>query len=438
VTQVQIRPGESAQPGEQPYQPRGGALELWRSKRREVLLAGPAGTGKSRAALEKINLVAMQKPIRAAIVRKTRAAITQSAMVTFETKVLTRPSAVKWHETDQEYRYPNGARVVVGGLDNPDKIGSTEFDLVYVQEATELESDDWGMLLRGLRNNKLSYQQLLADCNPSYPQHWLKLRCDEGVCQLIDSQHEDNPMLWDGSEWTEFGRNYIAGLDALKGYQHSRLRLGLWVAAEGMYFTEWNPRVHIVESRDIPPEWPRWVSVDYGFAVPFCALWFARDPESRIVYVYREVYESGIRDEQQARMILDRSKDERIFFHVLDPSMFNPRTEAMRPSIARVYWDEGLGNLYGAMNNRKQGWAVVRRALATDQDQPPHLAIIKSAAPNLIRELPALVRDPLDPEDVADVVGGRKIDDHAADALRYGLVAEAQPPSPGRSKLSFG
>src|SRR4029453_11343797 len=139
--------------GERHYEPRGAALELFKAKDREVLLAGPAGTGKSRAALEKINLVAMQRPIRGAIVRKVRSSITQSARVTLGTKGVPQPSAVHWHETDQEYRYPNGARIIVGGMDNPEKVGSTEFDLIYVQEATELEQEDWGMILRGLGNN---------------------------------------------------------------------------------------------------------------------------------------------------------------------------------------------------------------------------------------------------------------------------------------------
>jgi hypothetical protein len=78
------------------------------------------------------------------------------------------------------------------------------------------------------------------------------------------------------------------------------------------------------------------------------------------------------------------------------------------------------------MNSRKQGWAIVRRALAHDRGEP-RLQVMAGRAPNLVRSMPALVMDPLDPEDVADVVAGRKVEDHAADALRYGLCAEAQP-----------
>jgi hypothetical protein len=191
----------------------------------------------------------------------------------------------------------------------------------------------------------------------------------------------------------------------------------------------------VVEPREIPQHWPKWVSVDYGFAAPFCALWHAREPETRSIFTYRELYAAGVRDETQADMIIRHSSGEWLRQVVLDPSMFNARTEQQRPSIAQVYGQRGVANLtydgiWPGQNNRKQGWAVMRRALAHDAEHPPRWKVFKSCA-NLIRELPALVRDPFDPEDVADKVGHTKIDDHAADAARYGLCAEAVPGQPG-------
>lgn len=443
-----VQTGSSATAEERPYQPFGAALELFRNRSREVLLSGPAGTGKSRACLEKLNLICMQKPIRAAIVRKTRKSLTQSAMTTLETKVLPVPNQVRFHEGDQEYRYPSGARVMVAGLDDPEKIGSTEFDLVYVQEATELEEDDWGMLLRGLRNGVLSYQQIVADCNPSAPTHWLKQRCNRGETLLLESKHEDNPSLIDpttGQYANQIAEDYLKGLDSLRGYLYQRLRLGLWVAAEGMYFTEFDPAVHVTEPFPIPEEWPRWIAVDYGFAAPFCCLWLAREPETRRIYVYRELYGAGLRDEQQVEKILDATGGEQLLLRVLDPSMFNLRTEQQRPSIAAVYASNGLWPVVPGMNSRKQGWAIVRRALAKDAPkleealEGPRLRIFKDRCPNLIRTLPTMVVDPLDPEDVADKVGSQKTEDHAVDALRYALAAEAQPPQPAETvNLRYG
>ena len=418
---LEIRSGAAGDEKERHYRPYGAARELMRCTAREVLLAGAAGTGKSRACLEKLNLVCMQLPVRCAIVRKTRKSITQSSMVTFETKVLPQPSAVMFHTGDQEYRYPSGARIVLAGLDDAERLASTEFDLIYVNEATELESDDWGMLLRGLRNGVLGYQQIIADCNPGPPDHWLKRRCDAGTTVLLESRHEDNPSLTD---------DYMHALDSLTGWQYKRLRLGLWVAAEGMYFTEWDPNVHVVDAFDIPEDWPKWLSVDYGFAAPFCCLWFAREPETRLMYVYREIYAAGVRDEQQAAAILQATGDEQMQLQILDPSMFNARTEQMRPSIAHVYADCGVWPVQPGMNNRKQGWAIVRRALAHEGSGVPRLRVLDGCAPNLCRTLPTLVHDPLDPEDVADAIKQTKTEDHAPDALRYGLCAEAQPPEP--------
>jgi phage terminase large subunit len=423
---------------ERPYQPYGAALELMRYRGREVLLAGPAGTGKSRACLEKLNLVAMQVPIRGAIVRKVRKTLSQAALVTFEEKVLPKPSGVRFWTEDQEYRYGNGAIVAICGLDDPEKIKSTEFDMIYVQEATELDQLDWELVVSRLRNGVLSYQQVMGDCNPTYPQHWLKVRCDEGTAQLLDSAHQDNPMLWADGEWTEFGAEYLRTLDSLTGYQYRRLRLGEWCAAEGMYFEEWDPKVHVCEPFEIPEEWPRWFAVDYGFAVPFCCLWFARSPETRRVYVYREAYLTGLRDEKQAEVIKQRTGEERMALRILDPSMFNPRTEQQRPSIAQVYAGVLGPGLWAGMNNRKQGWAVVRRAMAHEDGKAPRLQVMRGRAPALCREIPSLIHDPLDPEDVADVVSGKKVDDHAADALRYGLCAEAQPPALGYGRVQWG
>lgn len=413
--------------------PFGAAAELMRYRGREVLLAGPAGTGKSRAALEKLSFVAYHAPIRAAIVRKVRKSLTQAALVTYEKKVLPQPSGVRFWTEDQEYRYPNGAVVALAGLDDPEKVKSTEFDLIYVQEATELDQLDWELLVSRLRNGVLSYQQLIADCNPADPYHWLKQRCDRGECLLLDTRHEDNPLLFDHAAgcWTEFGEQYLKTLDTLTGYLYQRLRLGQWVAPDGMFFTEWNPEVHVVEPIEIADHWPRWLAVDYGYAAPWCCLWLARDPETRSIYVYRERYAAGLRDEEQAEIIAEASKDDpNIVARVLDPSMFNPRTESGRPSIAQVYADHGVYPVLPAHNNRRTGWANVRRALAWTEEQPPRLRIFKDVAPNLVRTLPAMVHDPLDPEDVADKLHGTKTEDHAPDCLRYALSVESAPEAP--------
>lgn len=168
-------------------------------------------------------------------------------------------------------------------------------------------------------------------------------------------------------------------------------------------------------------------------------LWLARSPAAgRPLYVYRELYAAGLRDEQQAALIRARSRDERIVRCVGDPSMFNSRTEQQKPSIAAVYQAHGVPLVPG-VNARIAGWQTVRRALAHDPENGilPRLRVLAGRAPNLVRTLPAMVHDPLDAEDLADQIKSKKTDDHAADCLRYGLVAETMPLPQGLSQRDF-
>src|SRR4029450_3919051 len=106
--------------------------------------------------------------------------------------------------------------------------------------------------------------------------------------------------------------------------------------------------------------------------------------------------------------------------------MFNARTEQMRPSIAQVYADHGGYPVIPGHNNRRTGWGIVRGAWATGDGQPS-LRLCRGSCPNLERTIPAMVHDPLDPEDVADKLHGSKTEDHAVDALRYAVSVEAGP-----------
>ncbi|HXG66939.1 MAG TPA: phage terminase large subunit [Blastocatellia bacterium] len=291
-------------------------MTLFYERGDEMLLSGPAGTGKSRACLEFLHLVASKYPaMRGLIVRKTRESLSESGLVTFEEKVLPALSTLRQgpsRRLRQLYAYPNGSQLVGGGMDRASRVMSTEFDLIYVQEATELSEDDWEMLTTRLRNGRVPYQQLIADCNPGPPTHWLKRRSDRGLVRLIESRHEDNPELWDHQRgaWTERGAAYIAKLDRLTGARRLRLRHGLWAMAEGMVYGDvWDPAVHLIDRFPIPADWPRYWVVDFGFTNPFVFQAWAEDHDGRL-YRYREIYYTRRLVEDLARAILAAERDE--------------------------------------------------------------------------------------------------------------------------------
>lgn len=282
----------------------GAAETLLTSTAPEILISGAAGTGKSLACLQKLHQACLDYPgVRCLIIRKTRASLTESALFTFETFVLGadhpltygRGGDVLAREARRVYLYPNGSEIVVGGLDKATRILSTEFDLIYVQEAIELDENDWEILTTRIgRRNKSPYSQLLADTNPDSPMHWLKQRADRSDTVLVEGRHEDNPLLYNREThaWTPMGLDYLARLDKLTGKRYERLRWGRWVLAQGAVYTTWDTGVHLINHFDPPREWRRIRIIDFGYSHPFVCHWIALDPDGRM-FLYREIYMTG-------------------------------------------------------------------------------------------------------------------------------------------------
>lgn len=311
------------------YAPRGGCKELFDARGDEVLVSGPAGTGKSRACLEKIYMMCLLTPgLRALILRKTLRSLGSTALVTWRNYVIKEALAtgnVVYYGGSQaeppQYRFKNGSTVTIGGLDNPMRVMSSDYDVIYIQEATECTIEDIEHCKTRLRNWKISFQQLLMDCNPNRDTHPLKVRCNIGITELIESRHEDNPVLFDevirddGSVHyvlTERGKKYIGILDALTGVRYKRLRLGLWVSAEGIIYEEFDPAIHILpwsfddegNQLPLPDEWPRKWVIDWGFVHPFVLKCYARGDDGEM-YMYREIYMTGRTVAEHAETIMD-------------------------------------------------------------------------------------------------------------------------------------
>jgi phage terminase large subunit len=420
-------------PEHRPYRPHGASEKLLYAHDSELLISGPAGTGKSRGCLEKLHICAEKYPnMRALIVRKTRESLTESALVTFEEKVM--PVGHEALQTGgqrrmrQAYTYKNGSAIVVGGLDKSSRIMSTEFDLIFVQEAIELEEEAWEALTTRLRNGALPYAQIIGDTNPDRPTHWLKRRCDVGKTVLLESRHEDNPVLWDGTSWTPAGFTYLSKLDNLTGPRKQRLRFGKWVQAEGVVYPDWDAAVHVIDRFEIPRDWPRYWAIDFGFTNPLVCLWGATDPDGRL-YVYREYYQSQTLVEDAAKEIKALSADEPAPRAIICDHDAEDRATMVKHldiDCDRAVKDVSPGIQAVAARLRKAG------------DGKPRLFVLRDS---LVRRDPMMV-EAKKPTCLVEEVDGYiwdtsanrkqgeeplKRDDHALDALRY-LCAELDGP----------
>lgn len=418
------------------YAPRGACAELFARRDDEVLISGPAGTGKSRACLEKLYVTAVLNPgMRGLIVRKTLVSLGSTALKTWRQHVIPEAletGSVKFYggspEEPPQYVFNNGSRVVIGGMDHWSRIMSSEYDMVYVQEATELTPDDWEALTTRLRNWQISYQQILADCNPDIPTHWLKRRCESGSCLMLESRHEDNPTLFtQQGVVTERGRSYIKKLDALTGVRLHRLRRGLWVAAEGVIYDEFDSTVHLVDTIHTDSGWSHYWSVDFGFTNPFVWQCWAEDPDGRL-YLHREIYRTR------------RTVDE----HAKEISRLVTGTACARPADvicdhdaegrAQLERDLGIGTS-AANKTVTEGIQAVQRRLRPADDGRPRLFLCHTARAEMDDELstarlPTSTVEEL-PGYIWDTRAGkppkeqpRKENDHGMDATRYMVAAK--------------
>jgi len=423
------------------YAARGAAKTLWTDRSDEVLLSGPAGTGKSRACLEKLHACALRWPgMRGLIVRKTRESLTESALVTFESKVLPEGSPIAagpQRNVRQAYRYPNGSELIVAGLkkagaDQKQKVMSTEYDVIYVQEAIELLEEEWEQLTTRLRNGVMPFQQILGDTNPDQPRHWIKQREQRGTLRMLESRHEDNPTLWSASrgEWTEFGRTYIARLDALTGVRKDRLRHGKWVQAEGVVYDAFDRAVHLIDAFPIPASWRRIRSIDFGYTNPFVCQWWAIDHDGRM-YLYRERYRTRQTVQVHARGIKLASVGETIAYTVADHDAEDRATlRAERiPTVA-------------AKKDIRPGIQAVEERLKVAGDGKPRLFILRDAlqeadAHLLEQKVPLSTLDEFDAYCWPKGQDGKSVKElpvdmhnHGMDAMRYAVMAvdRQRPP----------
>ena len=396
------------------YEPRGACRELFYARDLEVLLEGPAGTGKTRALLEKVHALADKYPgSRHLLCRKTRISLSESILVIYEDHVLSR--AQRDHlsgqrKSRQSYVYPNGSTLVLGGLDNVDRIMSAEYDTVSLFEATEADENDWEKLTSRLRNNCMPYQQALADCNPGHPTHWINKRCNDLRMRRLSSRHADNPTITPV---------YLDRLARLSGVRRLRLYEGLWVAHEGLVYDNFSHALHVVDRFEIPVDWPRFAGIDWGYRNPTAILWAAMDPDGRL-YVYRELYQAGVLPKVLAPRVIELEAEERVVARWADHDA-SERAEFSSQGVGTFAADKAVLAGIQEVYDRLQPDATGKPALFLFRDclvSRDH-EVAQAGLPTSVLEEVQSYSWAISPASKQAKEEPEKKNDHGCDAIRY-------------------
>lgn len=318
---AELIPPVLARDGERAFEPNNWAQqEVFWDEHPEALYSGALGSSKTRTACEKLDYRCRMFPgAVVGLVRRYRTDLGRTSLQTLFRDVIT-PSEKLWgwrasNDGGSTLFYPNGSRMLAVGCDSLGPIRGTEFDMLAVDQAEEMDEELWVELLSRCRHRHGPYQGLYGFCNPDSPAHFLyrRFRIDLGNDVIVRTPESmDLPNGAHVPKGYELRRLIVASpgdnaenltttnlvtLATMTGVQAQRLREGKWVMPFGLVYPEFNAATHVIEA---PPSWARWggypppdwtriCGVDFGYRNAFAFLWIAIDPDDRL-FVYRELY----------------------------------------------------------------------------------------------------------------------------------------------------
>lgn len=357
---------------------RGAARKFLTDKSPEIGMVGSAGTGKTVGGLWKAHLASLKYPnCRTLLARKEATSLTATTIQGFERTVLPdalRLGLVRFYGGSSRqppaYLYQNGSTITLAGLDKPERIMSAEFDRILVDEATDITYDSYQLLLSRLRGKAAPYRQIGLLCNPQHPTHWIKERADAGKLNLLTSRHVDNPRFFHrNGNPTPAGAEYMSRLGTLTGVRRLRLLEGIWAAAEGVIYENFDAGLHVVDPFPVPWTWRRIWSVDFGYTHPFVWQDWALDGDGR-AYLVRQIHMTG-------RLVEDHCQEiKRLALSSPDPSAIVCDHDAEDRATFERHM--GLGTV-PAEKAVSAGIEAVKSRLKIAGDGRPRLMIFRDA-----------------------------------------------------------
>lgn len=231
---------------------------------------------------------------------------------------------------------------------------------------------------------------------------------------FIPARLSDNPYLFNEG-------SYERNLLSLPEAQRRKLLYGDWSIMEGAAFPEFNSKIHILpKDTDIPPSWRRFRAADFGYSSNSCVLWFAIQPGSGTLYVYRELYTSKKTGMELADMVMEMEMSDKVDYGILDSSVWHQRGHN-GPSIAEEMIGRGCRWRPSdrTAGSRTAGKNRLHELLKVDPySEQPGIVFLENCR-QIIADLPMLPSDP----DGVDDIDSRYTSDHSYDALRYGIMS---------------
>lgn len=449
----------------------GGVKVVWRPRSKpqlalircpvsEVFFGGARGGGKTDGVLGKWAIKdSYYGPAFNAIMFRRTTVSSEDAIE--RSKEIYGPLGGNFNKVSRIWRMPYGGRVAFAYLDSIDDAGEYQGRNVtdaWVEEAGQYPNPaPIDRLFGVLRSASGVPVQMIVTANPGGAgQHWVAARygmipfpaapkilnrpLENGAIHriaVIPSRITDNRVLLDNDP------GYIDRLHLVGSKALVRAWLeGDWTAVEGAFFDEWSAAKHVLAPFEIPGDWARFRSMDWGSAAPFSVGWWAvagdvtrhdgRTIPRGAIIRYREWYGASgpnkglkLSAEEVADGIKFREAGESVNHGVLDPAAF---AQDGGPSIAERMAQRGVyfrpaDNKRVSQRGAMGGWDMMRARLKGENGAP--MLYVFSTCADFIRTVPVLQHDHARPEDV-----DTDAEDHVADCARYGCMSRPWLPRP--------
>ena len=408
---------------------------------REVFYGGARGGGKSYAMLIDPLRYCDKANHRALLIRRSMPELRD--MINHSQRLYGQayPGA-KWREQEKEWRFPSGARIEFGYAENLTDVlryQGQSYTWIGIDELPQYPTPEiYNFLRSSLRSvdpdipvymrstgnpgnvGSLWVKEMFVD--PSEPNKAFDVHIDtiagrkSITRRFIPAKLQDNPYLMQTDD-------YMIMLSSLPEVQRKQFLEGDWSAFENSAFPEFDMSVHVVQPFDIPSNWLRFRTCDWGYSSAACVLWIAVDFDNNF-WVYREHYTQRVTADVFARQVMEKEHNEYIRYGILDSSTWAKRGDA-GPSIAETMIREGCKWRPSDRSPRSRvaGKLELHRLLTKDLDTGQPKLKVFSNCTNLVRTMPMLPVDKNNPEDV-----DTHAEDHAYDALRYGVMSRTVHP----------
>jgi hypothetical protein len=326
--------------------------------------------------------------------------------------------------------FPWRTRVECRSADHPENLVGEKLDFAIMSEAAKHKNDTWERFVRPALADKRGTATF-----PTTPEgfNWL-----HGLWQLGRDPNEPMYESWQFPSW-ENPYVYPEGRDDPEIRMIERTTANEWFLQEygadfsafvGKIYGEFQENVHVREVK-FNPAWPSYVGYDPGFTNPWAWVFFQIDPQDN-VYVWREHYRPYLQLAEHIAILRNLSQPEGYhldlaFGDAADPEAAITISQNYCPAFAepeaKKNWREGIDLVKSYLKLREVysagGGLVVVDEHGTPKKEPK--LFIDHSCKNLIREFNNYRAPDTRPEQNVREQA-KKHDDHALDALRYGLM----------------